>query len=401
MLNFFGIGSSRRLLPLSIFALLALVVACGDSGGGSSSADVGGTGSVALLLTDAPTDEFVQVLVTVTQIDLLPGEGDEHDEGTERETIFEGRETFDLLALENVSEPFAIADDIPAGFYSKFRMDVEEIELVRMDGDGGFESVFPRLPGGDRIDLNSQGGFHVAPGEMLAVRLDIDAHNSIHINETGNGEYLFRPQVFVDVLAARDPDRLIFVEGVVQEIDHAASPVRIWLCQVEISHRSAAGLSDEHCLTVFADDETSVFDDSGLPSDLGDIDVEDRIGVLGGYTLDDEDRFAIDAEIIELGGSAAFLTLTGVVSDDDDPISGNVVLDLDPGQGFADGSVVEIEIFDETRILSSSGEARDRDDIAVGDGLEVDGVLVLFLDSPDLIRAAVIFVEEASIPVEP
>jgi len=389
--------ASRVRVLISLLSLILLATACGGSGGGGAEA---GTGSVALLLTDAPTDEFTQVLVTVTRIDLLGGDGDDddNDEGN-RETIFEGRETFDLLALENVSEPFAIADDIPAGTYSKFRMIVEEIELVRTDGSGGTESVFPRLPGGDRIDLNSQGGFRVEPGETLAVRLDIDARNSIHINETGNGEYLFRPQVFVDVLGSRAPGRLIYVEGVVREIDDTGTPVRIWLCEVEISHRNSAGYSDRHCLTVFANDETSVFDDSGLPSDVSEIDLEDRIAVLGHYTVDEDDRFAIDAEVIELGGSAAFLTLTGVVIEGTTPLYDSFLLLLDRGQGLADGAVVEVEIFEETLIVSSDGESLDPREITLGSPIEVDGVLVLSTDETDRLRAAAIFVGEGPVAV--
>jgi hypothetical protein len=384
------------LVFFSMLGSIILAAACGDSGSGGSSE----TGGVALVLMDAPTDEFLQVLVTVTRIDLLPGEGDEDDEQLEPQTIFEGRETFDLLSLENVSEPFAVADDIPVGIYSKLRMEVEEIELVRMDGEEAFESVFPKLPGGDRIDLNSRGGFFVAPGVTLVIRIDVDARNSIHINETGTGDYIFRPQVFVEIMNAELPGRLIFVEGIVREIESAESSAQIWLCEVAISHRDRDGLDDEHCLTVFGNEETCVFDESGLPSDLSAIDVGDRIGVLGKFIHDDEDRFAIDAEVIELGGSESFVSLTGVASSDYDAEAGTILVDLDPGQGDGLDSTIVVEVAEETKSFSADGEPVDPEAIVVGTRLEVDGVLELSSDSPDLIRAAVIFVSEIATPDE-
>lgn len=78
---------------LSLFFTLGMIMfvgACGDSGsGGESPSSASATGSVLLVLTDAPTDEFVRVLVTVTRIELLPGDDD--GSGLERQTIFEGR----------------------------------------------------------------------------------------------------------------------------------------------------------------------------------------------------------------------------------------------------------------------------------------------------------------------
>ena len=400
MLKQCGSHVSNVLVLLLMLGSTILAVACGDSGSGSGGSPE--TGGVALVLMDAPTDEFVQVLVTVTRIVLLPDEADEDDEQLEPETIFEGRETFDLLSLENVSEPFAVADDIPVGKYSKLRMEVEEIELVRMDGEEGFESVFPKLPGGDRIDLNSRGGFFVAPGVTLVIRIDVDARNSIQINETGNGNYIFRPQVFVEIMLAELPGRLIFVEGIVRGIESAESSAQIWLCEVAISHRDRDGLDDEHCLTVFGNEETCVFDESGLPSDLNAIDVGDRIGVLGKFIFDDEDRFAIDAEVIELGGSESFVSLTGVASSDYDAQAGTILvdLDLDPGQGDGLDSTIVVEVAEETKSFSADGEPVDPEAIVVGTRLEVDGVLELSSDSPDLIRAAVIFVSEIATPDE-
>jgi len=376
----------RRTLPLFL-ALLALgLTGCAESGGGSTTGSAG-TGRVAIALTDAPTDEFVEVLITVVSIDLLPG-----DDDSERETIFEGVETFDLLALENVAEPFAIAADVPAGTYSKLRLGVSSIELVRMLEDGSFESVFPRLPGGDRIDLNPRGGFEVVPGETLALQLDIDARRSIHIVGNGNGRYHFRPQVFVEIMDEERESRLVSLAGVVEQVEEGEDGVRFELCEVDLEYRDRDGRLDRYCVTVFTGDETCVFDEMGLASSVAEISEDDRLTVLGRFRRDENEDFAVDAAVIELGGLDAYLKLTGLVSGVYDEASETIVVELDPGQGFLEGTELEVDLSEGTRIFTRAGEVVAPGDIELDSVIEVDGILVLNQGAPDLLRASILFV---------
>ena len=98
--------------------------------------------------------------------------------------------------------------------------------------------------------------------------------------------------------------------------------------------------------------------------------------------------------MIELGGCDAFLSLTGAASDAFDALTGMVYVELDPGQGFAEGTVLEVEISSETRIYQATGDAIDPTEIFAGARIEVDGVLVLSSESSDRIRAAVVFVRD-------
>lgn len=364
-------GPRRASLGVGLTLLLGLVglvsLGCGGGGGsgGGATSSAAATGSVAVVLTDAPTDEFIQAFVTVTRIDLLADRDDDDSDGEDgsggRVTIFEGRETFDLLALENVSDPFVLAEDVPARRYEKLRLEVEDIELIRRGPDGDLESVFPRLQGpqpGGRIDLNPRGGFEVEPGSLLAVRLDIDARRSIQINETGKRDVLFRPQVFVEIMSVEEPGRLLLVEGVVEELDREADPVALRLCEVAIHLRTEREVSDRPCLTVFVDEGTSIFDRDARPTDLDAIFLGDRVAVFGRFAEareDDEERLAIAAELIELGGSEAFGVFTGVVSGAFDEASGTVRVDLDPTPGFAEDSILEVELVDETRLSLEVG----------------------------------------------
>ena len=114
---------SRFTFVLTMLGALLLVAGC--SGSSSSDDDTmasaaaasttGRTGAIVFTLTDAPTDEFVHVFVTVGGIELLPlGFSERNDSGAI--FISGGQQTFDLLMLENVTEPLAIAENVPIWF---------------------------------------------------------------------------------------------------------------------------------------------------------------------------------------------------------------------------------------------------------------------------------------------
>jgi len=263
-----------------------------------------------------------------------------------------------------------------------------------MSEAGGVESIFPRLPDGKRIDLNPRGSFEVVPGEVLALRLDIDARRSIQIVGSGNGTYQFRPQVFVDILDPELPTRLIFVEGVVHDIAELEGETEIELCEVEMFHRTREGDFDEYCLSVFATDETSVFDEAGDATDLAEIAISDRIGVFGFFRVDDRNAtalFALDAEVIELGGAEGFLSLKGQIVSAYDSATAFFVVDLDAGQGFVDPTSLEVQLVLATGLYSQDGERVEPEVFEVGRLVEFDGVLDLTGSEPEGLKAVIVF----------
>ena len=219
-------------------------------------------------------------------------------------------------------------------------------------------------------------------------RLDLDVPSSRR----------FRPQVFVEILDARRVSRLVSVEGVVDAIEAGSDPRRVRVCEIAVEYRDRDRRSDEHCLTVFVDADTSIYDDSGWRVARSELRVGDRVAVLGRFARDADSRFAITAEVVELGGSAAFLTLTGVVSSCFCETSESIRVDLDAGQGFAEGTVLEVSLAEGTRIFDRTGEELAPEDLEEADRVEVDGVLVLGSGEPDLLRAAVVFVRVAESP---
>src|SRR5262249_35912890 len=169
----------RRAVALAVAAvLLASIAGCG-SGGGSAVAVAtnSSTGSVAVVVVDAATEDFEQIWVTVRKVELIGAGG--------QFTLFEGRHVFDLLALRDDARLLSLGREVPAGDWSKVRLQVEDVELIRvvpeseatntvdcrgdLHPEPGFvcESITPKVPGNGKIDLNPRGPITVEPGGLV------------------------------------------------------------------------------------------------------------------------------------------------------------------------------------------------------------------------------------------
>lgn len=168
---------ARLVLALSIEFLV------GARGGGATDPVTAGV----LLITDAPTDDFDEVNVTVSCAELL------RDGGQAVSISFGGR-IVNLLALDGRREVFSLA--APAGAYSEPGLVVSAIELVKRDPRTGrrVEVVRPRLPAGGRLKLSPRAAFAVPPRGTLILRLGLDGKKSYLLS--GEGEesgYLTHP----------------------------------------------------------------------------------------------------------------------------------------------------------------------------------------------------------------
>jgi len=255
----------------AIFCAALALAGCGGGGsGGTSATDAPvannpstGTpqGTVGIVITDAPSDKFDQVLATITRIELL---GDD-----EPVTIFDGMEQIDLKRLADFSELFAVAA-VDAKIYDKIRLTLTDLELVRLNDDGTVaESVHPRLPGNGKIDLNPRREFLVTDGGTLLLEMDFDIEKSFKVHESGNGEYHFRPVVFVRVLTDGAAGRLSRVYGRIGRVDTD----RFELCQTELMSDmdDDSDFEDEHCVEVLTSADTGIFAPTGDPTDVGSI----------------------------------------------------------------------------------------------------------------------------------
>ena len=368
-----------------------LGVACGTPESTPTSG-AGDTGSVGILVTDAPSDDFTAINLTVTEIQLLGG-----PEGTI--SVFSGRETFDLLRLRDVSELFSLADDVPAGSYSKIRLLLEDIELVEDDGRGGVETHHPNLPGNGKLDLQPRGRFHVRNGEMLVLQIDIDAEKSIHVVRAGSHRYVFRPVVFVKVLQSIYDGRLVRIHGLVKNVDpesasfelcHLRRPLA-WLAMHPADESEDDRPPIRRCVDVGVLDDASIFDRNGDPATFADI-TEDEQATVVGHVKPTAGHLQLLAELVLLGQRGTFTRLRGVVAselDGDDRFD----LEIAPGQGFVEGSTLAAQLFESTRIFSRAGMELSRDQIELDLLARVTGVIALSNEDVDLIKTAVLVLD--------
>lgn len=405
MLRSQPVRTGRAVRPLSILlstlAALALLTACGGSGGGG---DGGGatasSGSVAVLLTDGPVapQDFEHIWVTYTEIILIGDPG--------QVTVYKGEKTIDLRDVEDVSKLVTVGRDVPAGFYDKIRLLINEIELDPVgDGEHIFLSESPnKLP--PKIDLNPQERFRVRPGKLLLIQIDIVAGESIHIVKTGvQDKYQFRPVVFVDILTAPRLGKLVLLEGVVGTVD---DPNREFdLCGTHPVSRPRDGVrttSDpehddvdvqDHCVEVVTrdgDDPTSYFEEDGTPTDFFAVDEGDPAAVLGRFRREDGDgeRLVFEAEVVQLGHPLAVdgMAATEVGPDD------RFLIALDPGQPIVSDDPVAVLLQDGSKVFTRRGVPLDPSQIQVDDPVRVTGILDL---TDDEIKAAFVMVDVLSV----
>jgi hypothetical protein len=310
------VHDARRFGIATLFAVA--LAGCGG-GGGSGSGDASSpppaptTGSVAVLLTDAPIDQFCQVRATVTGIDLLGDAGSTN--------IYSGERTIDVLAMRNFSDFFTVDPTVPIGTYDKVRLTLSDLALVECDDAGQPEPEagwdHPKLPGNGKLDLNPRGEFEVVGGEMLVIELDLDMQKSLHVHQTGNDKWQFRPVIFVTIRP--DDTHLVRVYGAAKNVGATAFE----LCPVEPvstldGHSATAGTE---CLDVLTDGATGIFDTAGDPVALSALANDDRLTAIGFLGLHDDadadtrmDDLQLDAAVLEFGDFGTYLRIPGAVA---------------------------------------------------------------------------------------
>lgn len=166
--------------------LIIMIISIGISGLLSGCISEG-TGTLVLQITDAPGDlNITEALVTISQVRVHYAGIDENDTTGQWITIVNETQTFDLIALQDVTEYFGEAN-LSAGWYTQIRLNVDQA-LVTIDGvqyDMNIPSKTVKLIKPWKIENN----------ETLILTLDFDVQKSVH--QTGNDKYIFRPTIKV------------------------------------------------------------------------------------------------------------------------------------------------------------------------------------------------------------
>jgi hypothetical protein len=269
----------RRAWSAPALAALCALGLGGALGGMGCGREAGspGTGSVALLVTDASGSEFERIELLVSKVELL---------GASNIEIFSGRKTVDLLALESFSNPLFVATDVPVGDYQKVRLTLEDITLVRESEDGRrLEELHPPPPGGGLLDLVPRGSFFVVPGSTLVLEIGIDAEKAIQGDALSRADYDVRPVAYVRVVdGEQDLHKPARLHG---EIHEFLGPHAFALCSREIRARrsSEPPRSSASCLAVNLFANTRILDRPGEPLALDALEPGDPVTVMGELRL--------------------------------------------------------------------------------------------------------------------
>jgi hypothetical protein len=150
-----------------------------------------GTGQLIIKITDNPDLNITKANVTFSQVQVHRGffgnETENETNGTAGwYTIINTTQTFDLLALQNVTALWGSAN-LSAGWYTQIRLYVDEA-ILTIDGTE-YECTIPSHV----IKLIKP--FNISANETTTLILDFDVQKSVH--ETGNGKYMFRPTIKV------------------------------------------------------------------------------------------------------------------------------------------------------------------------------------------------------------
>lgn len=241
---------------------------CGDDDKGVG--NNGAQGKMVLLMHDAPVDDFKEVWLTVESVTMIGADADSAAGG---EVVLDNAVRMDFLALDSIAQVLAAAD-VAAGAYSKIRLQVSDPEFVR-DDDSVFAGEDIHLVANGHVDINTQGDLVVVGDEVTVISLDLDLDSSIQINQTGNGRYILRPQIFVDGDA--DSDAQIIIDGaVVSSVDLGTGIVTV----------TTSGTESDATVTVLTDSETDVLAVGGLAIPLASLLVGSTVDIVG--TIDME-----------------------------------------------------------------------------------------------------------------
>lgn len=369
---------NRTIAFVSTALLVFTVLLSGCTGDGP-----GTTGQVSLLLKDKPSEDFDQINITVNAWYLL-GDGDPV-------VLSDTVETFNLLDLQNSYNVAVGAVDVPVGSYSKIRLDVSQVELVKLDVNGNvIQTEYPKLPSG-KIDFVFSGNVVVAPNSTLVLKIDMDADNSIEYHATGNDKYIFRPVVKIEVVA-NAADAVIRLSGVVLDKHAAPDPDTFALC------RPGAVIVTPDCTSISVGASTTFLNQDMLPADYIALSNGDEVLLFGLFdsSTGDVDAIRVLQQSYDADNNARLIGLrvnfTGPVVADNAPlvtihdsmhVPANMALDSDLTNAL---------------ISNHKGVILGETAVDAGIGAEVFGILQPDNVAPTEIRAGFVILNQPPTP---
>ncbi len=144
-------------------------------------------GILKVYLTDAPSNKFQAINVTISRVDIVYISAGETLEKVI--TINNTTQTFNLLDLRNGVRATLGIIELPKGVVTQIRLIVTEVRAV--DKNGIEYEVF--VPSGKQTGIKLTGAFVVTPGSTVEVFIDFDGEKSI-VYAPGKG-YILNPVI--------------------------------------------------------------------------------------------------------------------------------------------------------------------------------------------------------------
>lgn len=185
----------KGMLTAGLGAVLAMVglTSCSDT---TDPGDTAGTGTLRMILVDAPADmESVESLEVVFE-EVLVHRGCEGEECDGEwitvlaDTLPIEDRTFELLDLVNGVWATLGEVDLEAGVYTQIRIMLESATLVV---DGEEQDLF--IPSAFQSGIKLVSEFTVDPDVITELTVDFDVAESLHEAPPGSGNYILRPTI--------------------------------------------------------------------------------------------------------------------------------------------------------------------------------------------------------------
>ncbi|MCM2359951.1 MAG: DUF4382 domain-containing protein [Geobacteraceae bacterium] len=187
------------LAGLLVLALLVVVQlpGCGGSSGGGAAA----SGTLQVGLTDRPSDEFQQVVVSIREVRVVPAgmeNAADNDPGLPVVATFAAPHTVDILTLRFQQDVLGTIT-LPAGSYSQVRLILDPNPAGQGSDPVNYlvlksaptVKIPLTTPSGQQSGLKVLGKFEVEPGIINAILLDFDPNTAIV--PRSNGGYNLKP----------------------------------------------------------------------------------------------------------------------------------------------------------------------------------------------------------------
>ncbi len=168
-------------------------------------------------------NDVQSLVVTVTEVSLdyagTADDGGDKAQGTSKVVVFDGAQDIDLLDLTMTGLSSLIAtDSVPAGLYTKIRIEIEDPRLVlKADPDTVIEDV--HLTANSHLFISKS--FELPEGQNSLILLDF---GGLHLVQNGSSDYVLTPQLRADI-TVQSAD--VALEGVIESIDMDADSLSL------------------------------------------------------------------------------------------------------------------------------------------------------------------------------